>query len=327
MRSSKHGINLSKSKKGDVITMQAFELTRISATNLAQLLATDFCPRCFWLLSRLNFKRPWSIFPRIFNDLDKHQKGFTESYLASTGKLPPWLDQYSVKEVVGVPSYGKFCARHESGVLVTGESDHLFRKTDGDLLLLDYKTSRSANDSMFPIYRGQLSIYAWISLRFGLGKVTDAALVYYEPETEVGDWKLAGNFTPMDGVSLGQLELSGLRLNFRPSVLKMELMDIDEMVFRAKETAELGRMPEPYMRAGYVCTECDRILEFAHDISKLPELPAEATAEATAEADGASIDVLSASEELSRLSRRAEDGDLLRDPSVLPDEDFPSHLY
>jgi len=232
----------------------SFKLERISATNLGAMSAEDFCPRCFWLKARLNFKSPWSLFPRIFNDLDGHQKAFTELYLRDMKVLPPWLAEFEVTEVIPVPGYGKFFARHPLGIDISGVTDHMFRMVSGKNLVLDYKTSRPGSDKMFPIYKTQLSVYSWISPRFALGEVGQLALVYYEPMTLLNDWR--------DGATPGvTAPAEGLRLNFRPYIMKIDAIDIDPLVARAKEIAE-GDMPAPYGRDAYTCTECQRILDW-----------------------------------------------------------------
>ena len=264
-----------------------FQLTKISATNLAQMASEDgFCPRCFWLKSRLKFKSPWSLFPRIFRDLDEWQKTFTESYFKSQGKFPPWLDEFGGKEIVTVPGFGKFGAPHECGVQVTGVPDHLLRREDQKIVVLDYKTSRPSGDKYFPIYKAQISTYAWIAPRFGIGEVTQGALVYYEPLTSDTEWekmRYPVASRPLDEVSLPPpkeflhsiiLEQKpdprplpeGLLLKFRPCIVKFELMDISPLVQRAKDLVE-GEMPAAYSKNGYTCTECATVLEFSELLS------------------------------------------------------------
>jgi hypothetical protein len=245
--------------------MEPFKLEKLTATNLAKLSADDFCPRCFWLLSRLNFKAPFSIFPKIFNDLDGLAKTFTESYYNEYKKLPPWLAEYEVKEHIPIPGYGKFGAKHECGIDITGVTDDVFRLMNEDLLILDYKTSRPSGDKMFPIYKTQLSVYAWIALRFGIGKAGKVGLVYYEPLTDSKDWReLAYPEQP------NELEIfkhpEGIRLHFRPYLIKFETHEIDSLVLRAKELAEQEYMPQP----NKFCTECARVLSLSGIAKEAP---------------------------------------------------------
>ena len=247
-----------------------FKLAKISATNLATLAADDFCPRCFWLKARLGFKNPFAMFPKIFNELDSYQKAFTESYLKDQGVLPPWLSEYKVHSIVPVPGYGNFGARHECGVLVTGVTDHLMRLEDMTNLVLDYKTSRPAGDKMFSIYKAQLSTYSWISPRFGLGEVSKIALVYYEPMTMDTGWQsmaypqeepLIDNDTHIK-IGMYQSPAEGIRLNFRPFVLKLEAIDINPMILKAQAIAE-GACPAP----GTYCQECDRVMGWMKELT------------------------------------------------------------
>jgi hypothetical protein len=207
------------------------------------------------------------MFPKIFNELDKYQKAFTESHWKETGKLPPWLAEYEVSELLSVPEYGKFIAKHECGVDVSGVTDHLFRLAGSDKnVLFDYKTSRPSGDKMFDIYKAQLGIYAWISPRFGLGEISQMALVYYEPMTMGANWKdivwtsSKPSYDP-DMVP-DVVTIEGFKLNFRPFVLKIEPIDINPLVLRAKALAE-GDMPEP----SFHCMECARVMEWVRVIN------------------------------------------------------------
>ena len=232
-----------------------FKLERISATNLAGLAADDFCPRCFWLKSRLGFKLPFAMFPKVFQELDKYQKTFTESYWRSNGVLPPWLKKYEVEEIIQVPEYGKFCAQHECGVMVSGITDHMFRLVSQKNVVFDYKTSHPFGDKMQGIYKTQLSTYAWISPRFGFGEVEKVALVYYEPQTAITEW---GKMS----YPMGYPTVEGLCINFRPLVIEMEIIDINPLILKAQQLAE-GAMP----MASQYCKECDRILDWVETVS------------------------------------------------------------
>jgi hypothetical protein len=233
--------------------MTTFQLGKISATNLAALALDNFCPRCFWMKARLGFKSPFAMFPKIFNDLDGYQKSFTKMYWETHRVLPPWLAEMGeVESVVQVPEYGKFCAMHPSGVMISGVPDQIWRLKSQKLLIPDYKTSRPHGDAMFASYKFQLSVYAWISPRFGVGEVEKTCLLYYEPMTMQSE---------LSQMSYGKTEVEGINLQFRPFLLKIEPLPIDELVLKAKALAEQEQMPDPYQ----FCKECDRVLDWARN--------------------------------------------------------------
>jgi len=244
-----------------------FKLDKISATNLANLNASNFCGRCFWLRARMGFKNPFQLFPKIFNDLDQMQKTFTESYLKDQGVLPPWLKEWEVTSSIEVPGYGKWCAQHDSGVMISGIADHIFQLKSGKLLILDYKTSRPGGDKMFDLYKSQLSTYRFIAEKTGMGEVEQLALVYYEPMTMGTEWrnyaypvKFGGKALPTgETPSVEYLEYKpdGLSLALRPYVMKLDPIDIGPLVTRARDIAE-GELPDAYQ----YCTECARVMEW-----------------------------------------------------------------
>ena len=233
----------------------SFKLEKISATNLANLALSDTCPKCYWLKSRANWKAPFSSFPRLFNDLDGTQKSFTESYHGEYGVLPPWLQGYDVAEVVKVPGFGKWNAKHPSGVILSGVTDHIYRLKNGKLAIFDYKTSRPSGDKYFEQYKMQCSIYRFIAENSGMGEVESLALVYYEPMTSSKAWK---DYAWMDDGELAPLPI-GLRLEFRPFLLKLDPVDITPLVEKAQKLLE-GEMPAEG------CDECERVLEWANSL-------------------------------------------------------------
>jgi len=233
------------------------KLEKISATNLANLALDETCLKCWKLKSLCGFKAPFSSFPKIFNELDSTQKSFTESYLKEYQKLPPWLQEWDAKESVKVPGFGKWNAPHKSGVILSGVTDHILRLKDDRLLILDYKTSRPSGDKYFAQYKMQLSIYKFIAETSGLGEVAQLALVYYEPFTASTEWR---DYSWAD-TNVNTNVPVGLKLNFRPYLLKIDALDIDPLVEKAKNLFE-GEMPAEG------CKECDRVMEWVNLVAQ-----------------------------------------------------------
>ena len=78
---------------------------RISAKNLGQLKLPDYCPRCFYLKLKLQFKLPFQIFPGIFSTIDSYSKKITWQYFKKHKKLPPWLGGVGASDWGGYQSY------------------------------------------------------------------------------------------------------------------------------------------------------------------------------------------------------------------------------
>ena len=161
---------------------------RISAKNLGLLALPDACERCFWMLAHLGFRAPWFTFPGIFSSLDSYQKRCIHQYFRAHGVLPEWLAAFGeVREPVPVPHHSKFqWLDEESGVLLTGAPDDIYRRNDESLFIVDFKTAKATEgqDALLPLYVVQLNSYAFLAERLGMGLVTGLGLVYFQPLTE-----------------------------------------------------------------------------------------------------------------------------------------------
>ena len=229
----------------------SFTLAKITATQLSTMALDNFCPRCFWMKARVGFKTPYSIFPKIFNDIDSVSKQVTELYQRATGKLPSWLP-YEFKEFVPTPEYGKFSTIVQN-ILLSGQPDHVIRRPDNKLIILDYKTTRLGQGGLIEMYKMQVNIYRVIAKEFGLGETAEMALVYYEPLTELADI----------GDAMVDPQMRGFMMKFRPTLIKVGVEDIDALILRAKLLLE-GPMPAALRdRAGQTCRDCEALRTLA----------------------------------------------------------------
>ena len=162
---------------------------RISAKNLGALVMPGFCPRCFWLKLRMENKLPFQIFPGIFSSIDSYTKNIVHGWFDTHGCCPSWLSELGdIKGYINPPHYSKFkIVDKESNVLLTGGPDAVFVKADNSYIIADYKTARYTNtqDTLFLMYEVQLNSYALIGEQCGLHPVTDLALIYMEPQTDM----------------------------------------------------------------------------------------------------------------------------------------------
>lgn len=137
----------------------------------------------------MGFASPFNIFPGIFSTFDCMQKVFIREHLAEHNKLPEWFKEFGCScALAETPSTLKFRGP-ATDILLVGIPDEVLVKKDKSLLLLDYKTAKHTKnqDSLFPIYEGQLNAYAWLLENLDHGKVSRSGLVYFEPtETRAG---------------------------------------------------------------------------------------------------------------------------------------------
>jgi len=118
---------------------------RISAKNLGKLALDSFCPRCFWIQLHTGFsKLPYQVFPGIFSSLDSYNKKIVKSWFDQNAELPKWLSGFSeVVEWINPPHFSKFKYYDpETDILLTGEADGIFRKSDGSYIIADFKTAK-----------------------------------------------------------------------------------------------------------------------------------------------------------------------------------------
>lgn len=181
----------------------------ISGGNLGGLALHGFCARCFWL--GLHRDLPFQMgLPGVFSSIDSFTKNAVRAHFDREGRLPPWFPD--IGPVTGYePTLSSRWFRSddpETGVLLTGVPDDIFRLKDGALYIVDYKTARftATQDALFKKYEVQLNSYAWIAERLGMGSVSGLSLIYLEPVTG-GDSGVPGAPGPAMGFAPRRLEV------------------------------------------------------------------------------------------------------------------------
>lgn len=155
---------------------------RVSPRHLGQMRRADFSPHCFWHSIALGFRHPFDMpMPGIMFNMDGFQKKLIQAHFDTKGVAPKWLASLGCTEPVSFPAkmtmeFPKY------GLTLVGMPDGLFRKKDGTLYLVDYKTARykGADDPFMPGYETQLWGYAQLLEHHHIGTVTSAAIVYFE---------------------------------------------------------------------------------------------------------------------------------------------------
>lgn len=221
---------------------------RISAKNLGALAMPDFCPRCFWLKLRMDNKLPFQIFPGIFISIDSYTKNIVHGWFNTHGCCPSWLSELGdIKSYINPPHYSKFqIVDLESNVLLTGGPDAVFLKADNSYVIADYKTAKYTHtqDSLLPMYEVQLNSYALIGEHCGLHPVTDLALIYMEPKTDM-------ETACLDSSNHDK----GFSMHFHAGIHKITLDTkmIYPLLAKVREIFELENAPGRYKG----CKDCD----------------------------------------------------------------------
>jgi hypothetical protein len=154
---------------------------RVSPRHLGQMRRPGFCPHCFWYSIALGFRHPFDMsMPGILFNLDRFEKILVEAHFNEKESAPKWLASLGCVEPIAFPA--KMTEEIPNlGLTLVGMPDAVFRKKDGSLVLVDYKTAKykGADDPFMPVYETQLWGYARLLEHEGVGKVTSAALVYF----------------------------------------------------------------------------------------------------------------------------------------------------
>lgn len=246
---------------------------KISAKQLGNLVKENFCPRCFYIGYKIQFRYPWTVFAGILSKMDSLQKKSVTKYYEKNGHLPAWLE---AEGIIGKPlkSPGPKKFRTEvAGVTLSGSIDLLLEKPNGELIIIDFKTAspKNGSDPFMPVYDIQLQGYAKIAEELGLGKVTELYLVYFEAETQIDE-----------EIICGYVEEETLDVPFKVTVKKLALKTEEHLLnlieqFKTIVTAET--LPE----AQPGCPDCQKINHILNLIgpvkAELQEKPVDLTLE------------------------------------------------
>jgi hypothetical protein len=166
------------------------EPIRISAKNLGQVALEDFCPRCYWIRLKTNFKLPWQSFPGIFSSIDSYTKSCVHQIIDTHANTPTLLPEWmklmgDVVRYEKVPHWSKNTFHDEkSNITLHGAQDDILVRVDGSRVVPDWKTAKfsETQDRLRPLYEVQLNVYSVLCEKGG--DPVDLYLVYMEPCTD-----------------------------------------------------------------------------------------------------------------------------------------------
>jgi hypothetical protein len=225
------------------------ESKRISGKTLGALAMPDFCPRCFWIQTRVK-QLPYQIFPGIFSSIDSYVKKVVHGWFDRHGKPPSWL--VALGDIRGYeppPHHSKFNTFDgETQILLTGDPDGVLIRNDGSRVIIDYKTAKftAHQDGLFPMYEAQLNAYAHIGTRAWKEPISGLALVYTEPMTD--------EETAADDANA--LE-DGFRMPFSAHIVNVERRPelVPHLLRRAREMLDLDTPPASLTG----CPDCEKL--------------------------------------------------------------------
>jgi len=133
------------------------------------------CPRCFWLEINKGIKRPPS-FPYTINsaidgllkkEFDVHREDGTAHYLIKKYNID--AIPYKCKEIntwranfTGIQFHHK-----PTDFLVFGAVDDVWVNPEGELIVVDYKSTGANQHQIYPSYKRQMEVYQWLLLQNG----------------------------------------------------------------------------------------------------------------------------------------------------------------
>jgi hypothetical protein len=223
---------------------------RISAKSLGEALP-DACPRCLWV--SLHFDLPYQRFPGVFSTIDRFIKRAVHTAFDAGGRLPAWFpDIGQVAAYEQDLSVRRFRVAHpDTGVVLTGVPDDVFRMAGDSYHIVDYKTAKltEGQAAYLPIYEVQLNAYAYIAERIGLSPVRALSLVYMQPNADHDAGADAGPALPF--------EATRVHVDLKHEAL------IPPLLRTAHET--FGLTKPPASKEG--CEDCVRLDSLVHGLA------------------------------------------------------------
>ncbi len=226
------------------------ETLRVSAKNLGYTALADFCPHCYWIRLKANWKLPWSSFPGIFSSIDAYTKHCVHHIIDRNNlpipqhqTLPIWMQEIGdIASYETIPHWSKnLFTDIKSNIILSGIPDDVWVRTDGSKAIVDFKTAKKTQtqDVLYPMYEVQNNVYDVL-----FNYHADLYLIYMEPLTD----KSAASCNIID---------MGFNMGFNAVVVPV--VNDRKVVRRAlqltRDIYELEKPPDS--RSG--CKDCDNL--------------------------------------------------------------------
>lgn len=164
------------------------------------------CPRCFWLEVKHGVKRPpgfpftinssidW-LFKQEFDEYRKAQK--THPIMAAAGidavpfahpKMDEWRHNFTGIQFEHKPT----------GFLVFGAVDDVWVNSEGELIIVDYKSTGSVQHRIYDEYKRQMEVYQWLFRQNGF-KVAPVGYFVFARVSKAHGFSAHANAGPAEG--------------------------------------------------------------------------------------------------------------------------------
>lgn len=189
---------------------------KISPRFAGQVELDDYCPRCGWFGLRIKHMPFEKGFPGIMFYLEQVQKAVILDHFESNEEAPYYFGPFTdCTKPLAFPTL--MTANHaDSDVQLTARPDMMFRRANGNALLVDLKTSKPNGGGIVfrPQYEIQVIGYSWVAEAAHFAKVDAAGLLYCEILHEQVKDKPSG-FTTKGGFNVPfRLEMHPVALNY-----------------------------------------------------------------------------------------------------------------
>jgi len=226
------------------------EPIKISAKNLGQTALEDFCPRCYWIRLKTNFKLPWQSFPGIFSSIDSYTKNcchqIIDTHANTPAPLPEWMVKMGdIRRYEKVPHWSKNTYVDEkTNITMHGAMDDILVRKNGSRIVVDWKTAKysETQDKLLPLYEVQLNVYSVLAEKNN--DPVDLYLIYMEPCTDAS-------------MAVNNIDYCGFKLCFSGVVVpvKRDRAVVRKALNLTREIYELKSAP--LARPG--CKDCEQL--------------------------------------------------------------------
>lgn len=164
------------------------------------------CQRCFWLEVKHGIKRPpgfpftinssidW-LFKQEFDEYRKAQKPHPIMAAAGVDAVPfshPKMDDWR-HNFTGVQFHHK-----PTDFLVFGAVDDIWVNPDGELIIVDYKSTGSVQHKIYDEYRRQMEVYQWLFRQNGF-QVSPTGYFVFARVSKAHGFSAHANAGPAEG--------------------------------------------------------------------------------------------------------------------------------